>query len=127
MTQDTSLLCMYIDESFCGLLPGLAAIIQDSPEVVCSNSTNHNGTHRNSNAQTSSDDSLLYSGMTYYIILLVIMLLSDIAFLALNALPFAVREQSVRSVEVITNPVNQEPNDTTNIQQTSFLVMWMLM
>ena len=50
------------------------------------------------------------------------MLLSGIAFLALNALPFAVREQSVGPVEVITNSVNQEPNDTTDIQQTSFLV-----
>ena len=105
---------LYIGESFSGLLPGLAAIIQGSPEVVCSNSTNHNGTHGNSTAQTSSNDGLLFSGTTYFIILLVMMLFSGIAFLALNVLPFAVREQSVGPVEIIRNPVNQEPNNTTD-------------
>lgn len=100
---------LYIGESFCGLLPGLAAIIQGSPVVVC-NSTNHTGANENSTSQPS-DAGLLFSASTYFIILLAMMLFSGFAFLALNFLPFAVNEQCV---EVITNHVAQQCNGQTD-------------
>ena len=103
---------LYIGESFSGLLPGLAAIIQGSPAVVCNSTKNHTGTHENSTAQPS-DGGLLFSANTYFIILLVMMLFSCFAFLALNFLPFAVKEQCGAEVIPVTDAFVQHCNGPT--------------
>lgn len=77
---------LYIGESLCGLLPGVAAIIQGSP--TC-NHFNHTGQN-----STSLHDGVLFSGSVYFIILLLMMLTSCVAFICLNTLPFAKKEQS---------------------------------
>ncbi|XP_028393173.1 riboflavin transporter 2-like [Dendronephthya gigantea] len=101
---------LYIGESFCGLLPGLAAIIQGSPTIVCNNSSD--ATSGNSTSQQYDDSGLLFSASAYFIILLVMILFSGSAFFALNFLPFAVKEQSA---EVITAAVvPQHCNDATD-------------
>lgn len=88
---------LYIGESFCGLLPGVTAMIQGSPTIICTNSTNDNGTLQNSTAR-ASDAGLLFSASVYFIILLAMMLFSGFAFLALNFAPFAVKEQSAQPI-----------------------------
>ena len=108
------LTALYIGESFCGLLPGLAAIIQGSPRYACCNDTNGTGM-RNSSTSTSADTGLLFSATTYFLILLAMMIFSGFAFLALNSLPFAVKEQN--NAEVVANTVVQQNDgiDTTEL------------
>ena len=105
---------LYIGESFCGLLPGLAAIIQGSPAVRCNSNSSYtaNSTHGNSTTHTS-DAGLLFSASTYFIILLVMMLFSGFAFLALNFLPFAVKEK-FREEVAATNQTIQPSDSTTD-------------
>ena len=104
------LTALYIGESFCGLLPGLAAIIQGSPTVVCGNGTNGTGMH---NSSTSTlDTGLLFSASTYFLILLAIMILSGFAFITLNFVPFAVKEQN--NAERVANSVVQHHNNETD-------------
>ena len=103
------LTALYIGESFCGLLPGLAAIIQGSPSPICNNSSN--ASFGNSTSGQYDDSGLLFSASTYFIILLVMMLFSGFAFLALNYVPFAVKEQLT---ETVTNVAAQHCNDATD-------------
>ena len=110
---------LYIGESFCGLLPGLAAIVQGSPAVTCYSTSNHTGnsTYGNYSTAHTSDAGLLFSASTYFIILLVMMLFSCFSFLALNLLPFAVKEKFTKEVPA-TNPNihhSSSPTDKTEL------------
>lgn len=98
------LTALYIGESFSGLLPGLAAIIQGSPKPACNTSTNSSNS-----TPDSSATGLLFGASSYFIILLAMMLICGLAFLGLNNLSFARKEQkSEQAVNINTNDYQTE-------------------
>ena len=96
---------LYIGESFSGLLPGVTALIQGSPKTSCNTTKNHTD-HNSTTAHV--DSGLLFGADIYFVVLLAMMLACGLAFLGLDFLPFAKREQEEPSINTITDEESED-------------------
>ena len=108
------LTALYIGEALCGLIPGLTSIVQGSVQKASCNTTSDHH-HSMNSTSGSSHDHLLFGPDTYFAVLLTMMIVSGSAFLGLNFIPFAKREQRNELFkDTTTNLLSEDLPDFTN-------------